>query len=160
MSDDYEVGFKKPPKHTQFKRGQSGNPKGRPKGSRNFSSDVKHTLKEPVRLNKDGKRKTVSTQHAALLRLREKALSGDARALDRLLNLAGIYNDEDMAEAAAGLAPADAEVLEGFKERVLRQAEKAQPDSEDKAENGAVTGADLGQESDNALEDDDYAFLR
>ena len=54
---EYEVGHRKPPKHTQFKRGQSGNPKGRPKESRNFSTDLKDTLKEPVRVTRDGQAK-------------------------------------------------------------------------------------------------------
>ena len=88
MSKKNEGGRGKPPKAHQYPKGTSGNPKGRPKGSRNFSTDVKDTLKEPVRLTKGGKRKTVSTQHATLLRLREKALSGDARALDRMIDLA------------------------------------------------------------------------
>ncbi len=60
MSDDYEVGYKKPPKHTRFTKGQSGNGKGRPKGSRNFSADVKDTLKARVGLTGAGKRKKVT----------------------------------------------------------------------------------------------------
>ena len=85
MSEDYEIGYGKPPTHTQFRQGQSGNPKGRPKGSSNFSTDVKAALQTPVRVNSGGRPRTVSTQEAALMRLREKALKGDARALDRLL---------------------------------------------------------------------------
>ena len=40
MSDDYEVGYKKPPIHTRFKPGVSGNPKGRPKGTKNLATDL------------------------------------------------------------------------------------------------------------------------
>jgi Family of unknown function (DUF5681) len=125
MSKKYEVGYGKPPKHSQFKKGQSGNPKGRRKGSRNLKTDVKDTLKQRVRLTKDGKPKTVSTQQAALLRLREKALAGDSRSLDRLIELARLYNDDELAEAASELTGTDADILEGFKERLLRKEGKS-----------------------------------
>ncbi len=161
MSEDYEVGYGKPPKHTRFKEGQSGNSKGRPKGRPNFSTDVKDTLKEPVRVTKGGKRKTVSTQHAALLRLREKALSGDARSLERLIELARTYNDEEFAEAAAELSLTDAEILKAYEERLLLRAGKAQPDDNDDARNDAAQGTDAAQESNDAPEgDDDDAWLR
>lgn len=118
MSDDYEIGYGRPPKHTRFKKGQSGNPKGRPKGQRNFKTDVMETLKAPVHLKESGRPRTVSTQKAGLLRLREKALSGDVRALDRLLELARTYNDEDLRDAAAEtLAPSDQAIVEAFLER-------------------------------------------
>ena len=118
MRDDDEVGYGKPPKATRFKKGQSGNPKGRPKGSRNFKTDVKATLEAPVQLKEKGRVKTVSTQRAALLRLREKALSGNARALDRLLELARTYNDDNLAEAtAAALAPSDRAILDDYLRR-------------------------------------------
>ncbi len=133
MSKEYEVGRGKPPKAHQYPKGTSGNLRGRPKGSRNFSKDVKDTLKEPVRLTKGGKRKTVSTQHATLLRLREKALSGDARALNRMIDLARTYNDEEIAEEAAKLSLNDAELLEAYNERLLRRAGKARPDDNDDA---------------------------
>ena len=133
MSKTYEVGYCKPPRHTQFRAGQSGNPKGRPKGSRNFSTDVKDTLEKPVRLTNGGKRTTVSTQHATLLRLREKALRGEARALDRMLELARTYNDEEIAEEAAKLSLNDAELLEAYNARLLRRAGKARPDDNDDA---------------------------
>ena len=118
MRDDDEVGYGKTPKATRFKKGQSGNPKGRPKGSRNFKTDVKATLEAPVQLKEKGRVKTVSTQRAALLRLREKALSGNDRALDRLLELARTYNDENLAEATAGeLAPSDQAILDDYLRR-------------------------------------------
>ena len=126
MERDDDASYGKPPRHSQFKKGKSGNPKGRPKGSRNFATDLKETLEKPVRVTDHGKSKTVSTQHAALLRLREKALSGDARALDLLIDLARHYNDEEMAEAATRLDPTDAEILEAHDAKVLRQAGMAQ----------------------------------
>ena len=123
MGRDRDVGYGKPPRHSRFKKGQSGNPKGRPRGSRNFSTDVKATLEKPIRVTHHGKSKTVSTQRAALLRLREKALSWDARALDSVIELGRLYNDDDeMAEAATRLSAADAEILEARDAKVLRQA--------------------------------------
>ena len=90
---DFQVGYGIPPRHSRFAPGTSGNPRGRQKGVRNLASDVKRTLQVPVRLTEQGKPKRVSTQEAVLLRLREKALKGDAHALDRLLALAGTFNN-------------------------------------------------------------------
>lgn len=117
MSDD-EIGYRKPPKHARFKPGQSGNPKGRPKGGRNFKTDLMATLKAPVRVTKDGKPKTLSTQEAILYRLREKALKGEARAIDRLVALALAHNNEELpAEASQEVSAADAAMLEVYHAR-------------------------------------------
>src|SRR5258706_11992258 len=91
--DGFRVGYKKPPQHSRFQPGRSGNPHGKQKGVRNLGSDVKRTLEVPVRLNEQGRARRVSTQHAVLLRLREKALKGDARSLDRFLELAKTFNN-------------------------------------------------------------------
>jgi hypothetical protein len=113
----YEVGYGKPPEHTRFAPGRSGNPNGRPKGTRNFATDLKATLKAPVRITRDGKPRRVSTQEAMLLRLREKALAGDARALDRLISLAQAHNNEELT-ALSRLSTEDTAVLELFESRV------------------------------------------
>jgi len=123
MSKDYEVGRGKPPKHTQYPKGQSGNPKGRPKGTKNFKTDVQSTLAAKIKVTKNGKPKNVSTQEAMLLRLREKALKGDARALDRLLGLAQAYNSEELTlEAADALGPSDNAIIENFLARKSDEA--------------------------------------
>jgi hypothetical protein len=119
--DRYEVGYGKPPEHSRFVPGRSGNPKGRPKGVRNFRTDVKATLVAPVELTKDGRPRKMSTQAAALLRLRQKALNGDARALERLLALAQTFNDEE-APVASVLSPDDSMLVEIFRQRVLSGA--------------------------------------
>ena len=71
--DDFKVGYKRPPQHSRFQPGSSGNPGGKQKAVRNLGSDVKRTLEVPVRLNEQGKARRVSTQEAALLRLRDGA---------------------------------------------------------------------------------------
>ena len=87
-SNGYEVGYRKPPKHTQFRAGRSGNRTGRRKGVRNLATDVKRILKVPVKVKENGRSRKISTQEGALMVLREKALKGDARSLDRLLEYA------------------------------------------------------------------------
>ena len=165
MSNDHEVGYGKPPKHTQFKKGQSGNPKGRPKGSRNFSTDAKEMLNEPVRLTKGGKPKTVSTQRAALAQLRVKGLvRGEDRSLDKIIDLGSTYNDEEIAETAARLSQTDAEILEAYNQRLLQRAGKSQPDDNEATRNDAAQSPDAAQENDNPPEngdeeDDDDAWL-
>ncbi len=124
MTDDYEVGYGKPPKRTQFTQGQSGNPKGRSKGTRNFKTDLREELAEPVNVREDGSVTTVSSQRAILKQLRAKALKGDPRALDRFLALAERYDLDDAAdEAEQDLSGADQSILERFKDRVVREHE-------------------------------------
>ncbi len=58
--DDYEVGYARPPKHTQFRKGQTGNPRGRPKSRKSGSTDVSELLNEPVRVKTGGEADSVS----------------------------------------------------------------------------------------------------
>lgn len=70
------VGYGKPPKSGQFKKGQSGNPKGRPKGSFDYKTHVQQMLAAQVTVNENGKRKRVSSLQATLMRLAEKRPQG------------------------------------------------------------------------------------
>ena len=156
MGRDRDAGYGKPPRHSRFKKGQSGNPKGRPKGGRNFSTDVKATLEEPIRVTHHGKARTVSTQHAALMRLREKALSGEVRALDRVIELARLYDDDDeMAEAAIRLSATDAEILEARDAKVLRQAGMAKTQSGTRKRRDTRQGNDAASGASPEQDDDD-----
>ena len=122
---DNKVGYRSPPKATRFKPGQSGNPRGRPRGTKNFKTDVQSALRARVRVNLDGKQKNVTSQEAILLRLCEQALGkGNLRAIERLLELGRIYNDEESIEPAeAGLAAEDEEILRAHLERKFGKAE-------------------------------------
>jgi len=123
----YAVGYGKPPMHTRFQSGRSGNPAGRPKGVRNLSTDVRRILKVPVKVNEGGRSRKVSTQEGTLMRLREKALKGDPRALDRLLDLAARFNNEpDTAETQA-LCADDEAILAAYRAEIIADAATPTP---------------------------------
>ena len=135
--DGFAVGYKKPPRHSRFQPGQSGNPRGREKGVRNLATDVRRTLEAPVRLNDQGKAKRVSSQEAALLRLRERALMGDPRSLEKFLELAKIFNNSSTVASAGGeaLAAEDQAILDAFAEDIRSQRPAAVSDVKPTAAN-------------------------
>lgn len=148
VEGDSAVGYGKPPKHTRFKPGKSGNPKGRPSGTSNFKTDVKAMLKALVKVTRDGKRRTVSAQEAMLLRLLEKALSGEPRAMSQLTNLAEKFNNDDSV-ASVGLSPDDAEILKIYSARALSGA-AGPPDT-----TGVIDRATAGESPSSSTETED-----
>ena len=91
-ADDGEVGYGKPPKATRFTKGQSGNPRGRPKGTRNVMTAFRAALSEQVVISEHGKRRTVSKLEATAMQLANKAASGDARAINAVLAIAPLLD--------------------------------------------------------------------
>jgi hypothetical protein len=83
----YEVGYRKPPKHSQFKQGKSGNPRGRPKGARGLKTIARKLLTEKVSVRTANGPKRMTKMEAALLKITEKAFAGDMRALTTLMQL-------------------------------------------------------------------------
>jgi hypothetical protein len=126
-SDDDAVGYKKPPRHSRFQPGKSGYPCGREKGVRNFRTDVKRTLGVSVKVNDQGRARTVSTQEAALLRLREKALKGEPRAIAQILELAKIFNNPTAIEPVGDKEPAaeDQAILAAYAEEIRSRPPKS-----------------------------------
>jgi len=89
MNDDeaYEVGFGKPPRRTQFAKGKSGNPRGRPKGALNVATMLERILEEKVTIALNDQPRTVTKLQAAIIQLTDKATGGDLKALQLLTSL-------------------------------------------------------------------------
>ena len=80
-ADPYTVGYRKPPIATQFKKGCSGNPSGRPRRSRNVRTILKEILNRKITVRDCHGERKIATQEAMLLKFLENALKGDPRAL-------------------------------------------------------------------------------
>ncbi len=87
MTEENEGGYKHPPKSTRFRPGQSGNKRGRPKGSRNLKTDLNKLMTKRIAVREDGEVRHVTGQEAMLLGLFEKALRGDSKASTQLLGM-------------------------------------------------------------------------
>lgn len=86
-SQEYDVGFKKPPKQTRFVKGQSGNPQGRPKGKRNWATVLHSILEQKVTVVENGRSKVVTKLEAATTQLANKAAGGDTNAIRLLIQI-------------------------------------------------------------------------
>jgi Family of unknown function (DUF5681) len=119
----HEIGYRRPPKQTQFVKGQSGNPKGRPKGSRNFATVFQAELKRRVAVTEDGKRKKITKREAVAKQLVNKAAAGDPKAIPVLLDEMRPYEtDAAGASRAEMMSPEDQAVMESITRRI-REAE-------------------------------------
>lgn len=114
-----EVGYGKPPKNSRFKKGKSGNPRGRPKGQKNFNTYLTDMLHSKIPIMENGKPRNITTMEAGLARLREKALKGDIRALEKLLGLAEHYGAiEAEKDAHNKLSNDDQAIYEAFEAKL------------------------------------------
>ena len=117
--DNYEVGYGKPPRHTRFAKGQSGNPRGRPSGAKNFTTLLREALNEPVIVTENGGRRKVSKRQAIVTQLVNRSATADFRAIKILLDI--VRDIERQTEATApetsDFSEADEKVLEQIKAR-------------------------------------------
>jgi hypothetical protein len=79
-TEDDEVGYGKPPKSGQFKKGVSGNPSGRPKKAPDFNSQLLRELNSKLTISENGKRRVIKKSEAVTKQLVNKALSGNLPA--------------------------------------------------------------------------------
>jgi hypothetical protein len=119
-----DVGYRKPPTHTRFRKGVSGNPRGRPKGRRNLATALGRTLQEKVIINENGVRKSVTKLEAAVKQLVNKAAGGDLIAMRQLTAIVDSAESETTAaQDKADLAEVDRKIMNRLLER-LQKSEK------------------------------------
>jgi hypothetical protein len=115
---DYEVGYGKPPRSTRFKKGQSGNPRGRRSGSKNLSTLLSEALNEPVIVTENGRRRKVSKREAIIKQLVNQSANGDWRAVKLLLDIVqDIERRTEPVTAEDEFGWADEQVLEQLRAR-------------------------------------------
>ncbi len=109
--DEYEVGYGRPPKHTQFKPGQSGNPRGRPKKSKNVDALLEKELDEIVTLHEGGQPKRMTKREAIIKQFVNLAIKGNAKPLQMML---AHLEENRQPEPFTSSETDDAEILRAF----------------------------------------------
>ncbi len=129
MTDANDIGYGKPPKRTRFKPGRSGNPKGRPKGSKNIRTLVREVMDERIAVREGGTSRKVSKREAMVRYQVHKAAQGDARATQLVLDLDLRFGDlGERPRENRQLTADDQAVLEA-----LRRREQSLKDSADRS---------------------------
>jgi hypothetical protein len=116
---DYEVGYGKPPCHTRFVKGQSGNPRGRPPGAKNLRTLPSEALNETVIVTENGGRRKVTKRQAIITQLVNRSATADFRAIKILLDIVRDIErqTEPTAPETSDFSEADEKVLEQIKAR-------------------------------------------
>jgi hypothetical protein len=117
---DYEVGYGKPPRHTRFGKGQSGNPRGRSRGTKNLKTLLSEALNEPVIVTENGGHRKVSKREAIVTQLVNRSATADLRAIKILLDI--LRDLEGQTDPAApetsSFTAADEKVIEQLRRRL------------------------------------------
>lgn len=114
-----EVGYARPPRAHRFKPGESGNPKGRPKGSKNESTILHELLHRKIDVRQGGRTRKITVLEAILMRFTEDSLKGNTKSAAFLLNRYGtmVSGEPDGPEMSGD----DREILEAFTQRLTKQ---------------------------------------
>jgi hypothetical protein len=126
-----KLGYCNPPEHSRFKKGQSGNRLGRPKGSRNIATVLERTLRERVVVTENGRRKTVTKLEAAIKQATNKAASGDLKALQLLAALVRSGEERGIQAATPDcvIEEADEKIVQGILERLEASTKEKQDET-------------------------------
>lgn len=109
------TGYKKPPVASQWRKGQSGNPSGRKRGSLNLRTDLIAELEEVIQINEGGSSRRITKQRALLKSLAARGIQGDARAANLILSLISRLLEPDEQHAIPEeVGPEDKAILEAY----------------------------------------------
>jgi hypothetical protein len=100
-AQDESTGYKRPPRHSRFKPGQSGNPNGRPKGRKNKETLLERLLFERYRVQLSEGKQTLSAFEIVCYHVRKKALSGERAAVknwSELMSICGVLDKKQPEE--------------------------------------------------------------
>ena len=123
----YDVGYGKPPKQSRFQPGKSGNPRGRPKGSKNLASVVLCEARKPVRVNGPRGARTVTKVEATVMQLANQSAQGDLPSQRQFLTLIKDSEETLSTEQSAGPAhESDQTVMQS----ILRRMRDYKPSEE------------------------------
>lgn len=113
MTEEYEIGYGKPPEYSQFKPGASGNRKGRPKGSKNTYTLLNEILSQKINIKENNRDMKISKRTAMLTQLVNKGVKGDIKAISTLLPhmLIADAKEEDKEKIIAALNQDDKEII-------------------------------------------------
>jgi hypothetical protein len=151
---DYEIGYGKPPKHSQFKPGQSGNPRGPKKGSRGLKKDLHKALEAKHSIKVGRKVVKGTTQELALYTLAIRAAAGDIRAIRQLIDVTlQVFGPEDRGGQRNVLPKQDQELLDRLLEDIAPAGSSASNGSASHADNGG-RDADGGSDEDGESRDE------
>jgi hypothetical protein len=115
---DYEVGYGKPPPHTRFVKGQSGNSRGRPRGAKNMKTLLSKALNELVVVTDNGGRRKVSKREAIITQLVNRSAKADFKAIQILLGMIrDIESDTDPHSSDPTFTEADQQIIQRLQAR-------------------------------------------
>ena len=117
----HEVGYRRPPKKTQFKPGQSGNPNGRPKGEKNMETIIRRELDRRAPITENGKHKQVSKREIAIRQQVNKAAAGDLKSAGFVLGLDAAASEKKAETSQVFSREADLQTFEELRERIRRR---------------------------------------
>jgi Family of unknown function (DUF5681) len=129
---DYEVGYGKPPQHSKWPKGTSGNRHGRPKGSKNLKTDLLEELSELVEVKEGNRTRKITKQRALIKSLTARGIKGSDAAVAKLLDLHvkafGLGND---GSGDAALSAEEREILASFTANLQSKTSSKQASASD-----------------------------